>query len=427
MKHKHIRHKKKFNRKVTVLVAFLIVLVLAADIGIYFYFNKKDTRTSIHPFAATYSEKSCRVYYPDTEKGLTKAKEICAQNTSEDGEYDFKLIKKGDYYIVDYGIGDTFYIDSDHKDLVLNKIEDSEESRKLIADNLRYNMKKDEIDEAYTSKYLYDTYYENIDLSNVDYSVDEENLYMYFKDYDYTLSLPLGYVQKYLNMNFGFEDLEYTERIHYVSPNRPVICFTFDDGPNVKESNPTSKNIVKNLDTYDSDATFFVIGSRLYNKTFDLINESVLRGNEYGSHTQSHSDITTLSTEDAINDIMIPYYDLKNNCDYEIKYFRPPYGSYTKDILNATKLKCILWNVDSLDWKLRLQDDEDKAVEDVYNQVMRTAKENKIILFHDIYKVSELASKKIMISLIDEGYQIVNVSELTESLDLTDYKMFGGY
>lgn len=420
------RKKKKYNRKITFIILLLVLVIGAFDIGLYFYTHKKDTRVSIHEFAKTYNNNSCRLYYPDTEKGLEVAKHICDNIYNEEVEYDFNLKEMGDYYYLSYETGDGYFIDKNHNDLVLNNLTINEESRILLADYLRYNMKKDEIDLAYTTKFLYDTYYENIDLSNLELSVDKQNVYIKFNDYNYTISLPLGYIQKYLNMNFGFEDIDYNERIHYVSPNRKVVAFTYDDGPNIKKSNPTSINIVKNLDTYDSSATFFVVGTNLYEDSINFIEESVRRGNEYGSHTQTHTRLTSLSLDKSKNDVYIPYNDLNNGFGYKMKYYRPPYGEYNWDVVNNIDLKCILWNVDSLDWKLRLRAEEDEAVKNVYNHTLKTAGENDVVLFHDIYKVSELASKEIMKTLIDEGYQVVNVSELLDYLDMNDVKLFGG-
>lgn len=420
------KKKQKYNRKVTFFIFILILIIGAIDIGVYLYMNKKDTRTSMYPFAKTYDSKSCRIYYPDNEYSFNVAKNICDNNTLEDAEYDFVLETMGDYFWLSYSSGDGYFIDDNHQPLKLNGLIINEDSRKLLADNLRYNMKKDEIDEAYTTKYLNDTYYENIDLSNLNLRIDKENLYVTFNKYNYTISLPLGYVQKYLNMNFGYEDLSYNQRLHYVSPNRKVIAFTYDDGPNIKSSNPTSKNIVKNLDTYDSSATFFVVGTNLYTNTINFIEESVNRGNEYGSHTQSHRKLTNLSVDDALDDIMIPYNDLNNGFGYKMKYYRPPYGAYNWDIIDNVNLKCIVWNVDSLDWKLRLSGEEDEAVKNVYDHTLLTTDDNDVILFHDIYRVSELASKEILKTLIDEGYQVVNISELLNHLDLNDVKLFGG-
>lgn len=420
------RRKRKYNRKVTLFIFVLIVLFSLFDVGVYFYMNPKDTRSSVHAFAKTYKTNSCRVYYPKTEVGYSTAKKICNNNTLEDAEYDFTMKQMGDYYLVSYETGDNYFIDGEHNDLVIKDLIINEDSKILLADYLRYNMKKDELDIAYTSKYLYDTYYENIDLSNLDLSIDKENLYITFNDYNYTYSLPLGYVQKYLDMDFGYEDIKYEQRVHFVSPNRKVIGFTYDDGPNTNTENPTSFNIVKNLDTYDSSATFFVVGSRLDNRALNLISNSIDRGMEYGSHTYSHSHLPKLSLDKAIEDVLDPYYTIKNSIGYEMKYYRPPYGEYTDEMISDINLKCIVWNVDSLDWKLRLHVEEDEAVQNIYNHTLLTAGENDVVLFHDLYRVSELSSKEIMKTLIDEGYQVVNISELLDHLDMNYVKLFGG-
>lgn len=63
------------------------------------------------------------------------------------------------------------------------------------------------------------------------------------------------------------------------------------------------------------------------------------------------------------------------------------------------------WSVEPEDWKVR---DADK----IYKSVMSHVYDGSIILMHDIYPTTAQAVEKIVPKLIEEGYQVVGVSEM---------------
>ncbi len=65
----------------------------------------------------------------------------------------------------------------------------------------------------------------------------------------------------------------------------------------------------------------------------------------------------------------------------------------------------ILWNIDTLDWKTR-------NAQSTIDNVMQNAKDGDIILMHDIHTESVDAAIVLIPKLIEEGYQLVTVSEL---------------
>ena len=103
----------------------------------------------------------------------------------------------------------------------------------------------------------------------------------------------------------------------------------------------------------------------------------------------------------------------KWNCDdaiYKVidrypQHIRPPYGSYTDELRAEEKRSFIYWSLDTNDWKWR---DADK----VYELVMDNVSDGDIILMHDIHPETAEAAKRIIPDLIEEGYQLVTVSEL---------------
>lgn len=191
-KRRHIR--KGFVYVVVILVAAIIVSTIILFINFNFNFIGK---TSIHSDALTYKTKSCLVFYPNSDVAKKKAIEICNNNTKDSAIYDYALVPCGDYYLVTYINGTKYYVDKNFNDLKINAIT-SENGKKIVSDYLRYSMKKDEIDEAYTYEFLNDTYYTNLDLSNVTYLIDGTDLVLHFDKYNYDVHIPLKYMQEEL-------------------------------------------------------------------------------------------------------------------------------------------------------------------------------------------------------------------------------------
>jgi peptidoglycan/xylan/chitin deacetylase (PgdA/CDA1 family) len=90
------------------------------------------------------------------------------------------------------------------------------------------------------------------------------------------------------------------------------------------------------------------------------------------------------------------------------KLVRPPYGSVNSTVKEAINYPLILWNIDSLDWKSR---DENQIVP----LVMGDVQDGDIILLHDIHSTTVPAVEKIVTQLDEAGYQMVTVSELLEA------------
>ena len=83
-------------------------------------------------------------------------------------------------------------------------------------------------------------------------------------------------------------------------------------------------------------------------------------------------------------------------------------------------MPAILWSVDTKDWANR---DETLTYENAINDI----KDGDIILMHSLYMSSANATKKIVPELMDQGFQLVTVSELLtyKGYDLTTLKSYG--
>ncbi|HJF40970.1 MAG TPA: polysaccharide deacetylase, partial [[Clostridium] spiroforme] len=90
------------------------------------------------------------------------------------------------------------------------------------------------------------------------------------------------------------------------------------------------------------------------------------------------------------------------------KVLRPTYGSVNDTIRKNTNLDIVLWNVDTLDWKI-------KDPKQIANRVIGKVEDGDIVLMHDTHKRTVEALKIILPELKKEGFQFVTVSELKEA------------
>ena len=381
---------------------------------------------SVNTGAKTYKTKSCLAFYPNTKDGKKVVKDLC-DNSQEEAIFDYALVPYGDYYLVEYGNNVHYYIDHDNNPLVINNITD--EGRTILAEYLRYDMKKDEIDEAYSLDFIEKTKPENLDIDSCTFNVEGNELLVYFSQYDYTARIPLKYIQKYAGINLGYENETYVKP-KYISPNRKTVAFTFDDGPNIK----TSSQIVDAFYKYDAVGTFFVVGNRLEHDSVELIKSSIEKGNQYGSHTQSHPYLVLLSPSEAYAEINQPAIDLRDGyhaggkydfdgLGYQMTLYRAPYGEHNSAVDEIAPFMSIEWDCDSKDWALR---DKDGIKENLYDFESKNngGLDGCIVLFHDIYQETADAVTELIPELIKKGYQFVTVDELLDILNVDKNKAY---
>jgi len=185
-----------------------------------------------------------------------------------------------------------------------------------------------------------------------------------------------------------------------IDPDKKMVALTYDDGPH----GTYTAQILDVLEKYDSRATFFVVGSRI-----EYYPEQITRayelGCEIGSHTYNHINLPSY-TDSSIKSEM-------NKTDSLIKKYtgevapimRPPGGATSSRSLAAVGKPAIMWSVDTRDWEHR---NATRTVNHIKNNVYDGA----IVLMHDLYSPTAQATKVIVPWLIDNGYQLVTVSEL---------------
>ena len=93
---------------------------------------------------------------------------------------------------------------------------------------------------------------------------------------------------------------------------------------------------------------------------------------------------------------------------YRLTSLRPPYGLVTKNVKNACinlGMTVYTWSLDTDDW---ISENPDKIMKKVQGSV----ENGSIILCHDIYDTTATAVEQLVPWLIENGYQVVSVSEM---------------
>ena len=181
---------------------------------------------------------------------------------------------------------------------------------------------------------------------------------------------------------------------------KKYVALTFDDGPS-----RFTKEIIDLLKKYKYNATFFVLGNKLNVDYTDILKESINNGNEIGIHGFSHKSFTRLKTEALEEEITKSKKYVYNLTEYMPNLVRPPYGNINNNIRNLNLGPYILWNNDTLDWKLR-------DTKKIYECLINSIEENNIILMHDTYLTTYKALELILPYLKENNYEVVTVSTL---------------
>lgn len=189
-----------------------------------------------------------------------------------------------------------------------------------------------------------------------------------------------------------------------VDPNKPMVAITYDDGPGPGDH---TQRIIEAFKKVGGRATFFQLGNRAESYS-DQMNLMVENGHEIGCHTYDHKHAGSEVNKD---DIIHGNNAIENSCGVRPTVFRSPGGNTTdliKSVCADEGMPVIQWNVDTRDWKSR-----DAA--SVCEEIKSTMSDGNIILMHNIYESTATATEQILPWIVEQGYQLVTVSQLIQA------------
>ena len=193
--------------------------------------------------------------------------------------------------------------------------------------------------------------------------------------------------------------------ISWIDTSKPMIAFTFDDGPIGTSDSATSIRIQNALAASGQHATFFYWGNRINSSNEAEIKRAFDMGFEIGNHTYSHTDLATLTPEKMLADVAKCAEKLTAITGLEHFLIRPPYLSVNQAMRNTLREPMINCSIDSKDWN-------GATTEDIINTITSQKRDGAIVLMHENYKSTAEAMEILIPQLVAEGWQIVSVSEL---------------
>ena len=192
--------------------------------------------------------------------------------------------------------------------------------------------------------------------------------------------------------------------IYSVDTDAKKIAISFD----AAWGSERTDELLRILRERNIKTTFFLVGIWV-DKYPEKVEQIAAEGHEIGNHSTSHPHMSKLSPEQIKKELEITQKKIEDIAgDRAVKLFRPPFGDYNDTlILTCRELGYypIQWDVDSLDWK-------DLGAENIIKQVLGKVKEGSIVLFHNDAKYTPAALPEILDRLLDDGYEIVPISEL---------------
>lgn len=185
-----------------------------------------------------------------------------------------------------------------------------------------------------------------------------------------------------------------------IDPNKPMIAFTFDDGPGAG-----TERILKTFQDNGAKATFFELGSNIEEYP-EMTKKLAEAGMQLCSHTYSHEDLTTLSDAQIAKEYAKTEAAMESAAGLKPSALRSPYGSQDEHVQSQTPYPIILWSVDTLDWSSR---DATAICSAVYEA---DPQDGDILLFHDIYDSTAEAIETLVPHFKEKGYQMVTVAQM---------------
>jgi polysaccharide deacetylase family sporulation protein PdaB len=193
--------------------------------------------------------------------------------------------------------------------------------------------------------------------------------------------------------------------IYCVNCEEKKVALSFD----AAWGNEDTSAILDILAKYNVHVTFFMTGGWV--ESFpDDVKAIAAAGHDLGNHSENHKQMSQLSKQECIDELMGPHNKVKELTGVDMQLFRPPYGDYNNTLIEATKetnYHCIQWDVDSLDWK-------NYGVDSIVNTVVnhKHLGNGSIILMHNGAKYTKDALPAVIEGLQNKGYEIVPISQL---------------
>lgn len=132
-------------------------------------------------------------------------------------------------------------------------------------------------------------------------------------------------------------------------PDKKMVAFLI----NVSWGTEHIPEILTILKENKVKATFFIEG-KWAKENADYVKMIQEEDHVLGNHAYNHPDMTRLSNQEILEQISQTNEIIKAITDHSPKWFAPPSGSFTDEVVQVAhniNMQTILWTVDTVDWK----------------------------------------------------------------------------
>lgn len=183
------------------------------------------------------------------------------------------------------------------------------------------------------------------------------------------------------------------------------VALTFD----VTWQKQELTRILEILETHQVKATFFVGGTFLHLYP-DMVKEIARRGHEVGTLGQKMQDLTATPETEIISNLLGSQSALAKTLGGPVRYFRPPHGPATPEVVRAARqaqLVTVTYSLDSQDYL-------ERTPEQIARRVVQGARRGDIIRLtaSDWSKETARALPAIIAGLKEKQMQMVRLSDL---------------
>ncbi|HAJ77713.1 MAG TPA: deacetylase [Clostridiales bacterium] len=191
--------------------------------------------------------------------------------------------------------------------------------------------------------------------------------------------------------------------VYYVGTEQKQVAISFDAAWGADKT----EKIIEICNEFNVKATFFLVGFWVQ-KYPEMVKKIHDNGFEIGTHSNTHPDMTKLSSENQKFELETSMNLIKSITGEDVKIFRPPFGAYNDSLISVAEslgLTTIQWDVDSLDWK-------GLSAMEINNRVLNGVRNGSIILCHNNSDHILDALPIMLDRLIKRGYKITPIGEL---------------
>lgn len=208
--------------------------------------------------------------------------------------------------------------------------------------------------------------------------------------------------------NASVEYLKEYDAYYIGNIDEKKVYLTFDAG----YENGNMPQILKALKENDVKATFFVVSTFLKTNP-ELAKQMVDEGHTIGNHTNTHPNMSKMSTMDEFKKEIEPVEKLYKEITGKdmTKFYRPPQGVYSELNLKMAKelgYKTFFWSLAYVDWYKDKQPSKEEALKKLLPRLHNGA----IILLHSTSSTNAEILDELIKKIKEMGYEFSTLEEL---------------